>query len=141
TLTGYVLSYMYKGGSTVTHFYTINGRKIKRYFFFFVIMLFAAAVFYSEQENITVFTNSEPSAIYSVVTNEKALALTFDISWGDKRVEPILEVLKDKKVDKATFFLSGPWSKSHPDLVQKIVEAGYEIGSHGHRHLNYSTLE
>lgn len=51
-----------------------------------------------------------------------------------------MKVLEDKKVDKATFFLSSPWSKTHPDIVANIKNAGFEIGSHGHKHVNYSTL-
>lgn len=51
-----------------------------------------------------------------------------------------MKVLEDKKVDKATFFLSSPWSKTHPDIVTNIKNAGFEIGSHGHKHVNYSTL-
>lgn len=43
-------------------------------------------------------------------------------------------------MDKATFFLSSPWSKTHPEIVTSIKDAGYEIGSHGHKHVNYSTL-
>jgi polysaccharide deacetylase family sporulation protein PdaB len=51
-----------------------------------------------------------------------------------------LKVLEDKKVHKATFFLSSPWSKTHPKLVNQIKDSGYEIGSHGHKHENYSSL-
>jgi len=105
-----------------------------------VSFLFLAGIVYSEKDNITVFSHGEPSAIYSVATDRKVLALTFDISWGDKRAEPILNILKEKGVQKATFFLSSPWSQTHPDIVKKIVEAGYEIGSHGHKHTNYSKL-
>lgn len=122
-------------------FYVLSGKKIKRFFFVFAAALFAAGVIYVEQGQITVFSEeSTPSAIYSVSTNKKVIALTFDISWGDKRAEPILKVLKDKNVQKATFFLSSPWSKSHPEIVKTIQQQGYEIGSHGHRHVNYSGL-
>ncbi|WP_410772639.1 polysaccharide deacetylase family sporulation protein PdaB [Fontibacillus sp. BL9] len=122
-------------------FYVLNGKKIKRFFFVFAAALFAAGVIYVEQGHITVFSEeSSPTAIYSVSTEKKVIALTFDISWGDKRTEPILKVLKDKNVQKATFFLSSPWSKSHPELVKSIQQQGYEIGSHGHKHTNYSEL-
>jgi polysaccharide deacetylase family sporulation protein PdaB len=118
----------------------MNGRRIKKVMFILIACVFAAGVIYSERSNITVFSFDEPSAIYSVQTDKKMLALTFDISWGDTRTEPILKVLQDKGVKKATFFLSAPWSESHPDIVKKIVDAGYEIGSHGFKHVNYSTL-
>jgi polysaccharide deacetylase family sporulation protein PdaB len=124
----------------VNFIYVMNGRRIKKYFFILVACVFAAGVVYSERGNITVFSYDEPSAIYSVQTEKKMLSLTFDISWGEERTEPILEILKEKGVKKATFFLSSPWSESHPEIVKKIVDAGYEIGSHGHKHVNYSSL-
>ncbi|MCC2683850.1 MAG: polysaccharide deacetylase family sporulation protein PdaB [Paenibacillaceae bacterium] len=74
-------------------------------------------------------------------TDKKIIALTFDISWGETRAEPILKVLEDKGVKKATFFLSSPWSETHPDIVKSIVAGGYEVGSHGHKHENYSSLD
>lgn len=124
----------------MNYFYVINGKKLKRIFFIAVAILFAAGIIYSEQRNISVFTGEQPQAIYSVRTDKKLIALTFDISWGDKRAEPIIKILEDKGVKKATFFLSSPWSKSHPDLVERIKKGGYEIGSHGHKHDNYSSL-
>jgi len=121
--------------------YVFNARKYRRVALLAAAVLFAGGIVYSEAENIAVFApNDEPAAVYSVKTDRKVLALTFDISWGDTRAEPILQVLKDKGVKKATFFLSSPWSRNHPDIVRKIVEAGYEIGSHGHKHVNYSRL-
>ncbi|MCG6581814.1 polysaccharide deacetylase family sporulation protein PdaB, partial [Acinetobacter baumannii] len=96
-------------------FYVFNGRKIKRFFFVLAAAIFAIGVIYVESDNISVFSEDNPSAIYSVSTDKKQIALTFDISWGEKRAEPILQALKDNGVQKATFFLSAPWSKTHPD--------------------------
>ncbi|MEK3733356.1 MULTISPECIES: polysaccharide deacetylase family sporulation protein PdaB [Paenibacillus] len=121
-------------------FYVFNGKKIKRFFFVIAAAVFAIGVIYVESDNISVFSESTPSAIYSVTTDKKQIALTFDISWGEKRAEPILQVLKDNGVEKATFFLSAPWSKTHPDIVNAIKESGYEIGSHGYKHDNYSAM-
>ncbi|GIP19573.1 putative polysaccharide deacetylase PdaB [Paenibacillus montaniterrae] len=121
-------------------FFVISGKKIKKYFFLAVALVFAIGVIYTERDNITVFAPQQPVAIYNVPTEQNVVALTFDISWGDKRLEPILEVLKEKDVKSATFFVSSLWSQQHPELVKKIQEAGYEIGSHGHKHDNYSTL-
>jgi polysaccharide deacetylase family sporulation protein PdaB len=124
----------------VNFFYVMNGKKLKRYLIVFIAVLFAIGIVYSESDNITVFSQGEPAAIYSVETDKKVIALTFDISWGDTRAEPILKILEEKGVKKATFFLSSPWSQQHPDIVQKIVKGGWEIGSHGHKHVNYSKL-
>ncbi len=35
---------------------------------------------------------------------KKHVALTFNISWGEQNVEPILDILEQNQIDKATFF-------------------------------------
>jgi polysaccharide deacetylase family sporulation protein PdaB len=122
-------------------FLVLSGKRLKRGILLIVALLFAAGIFYAENKNMQVFMPIDPgpSAIYSINTNKKQIALTFDISWGEERTGPILDVLEQKGLKKATFFLSSPWAESHPDLVKRIVDTGYEIGSHGHRHDNYSS--
>ncbi|MFO7264225.1 MAG: polysaccharide deacetylase family sporulation protein PdaB [Bacillota bacterium] len=128
-------------------FWTIKASHLKRVAIILTAMVFAIGILYVEQKDISIYHDSvpatapdEPTAIYSVPTDKKRVALTFDISWGDKRPGPILDILEEKQVDKVTFFLSSPWAENHPDIVQRIVDAGYEIGSHGHKHINYSRL-
>jgi polysaccharide deacetylase family sporulation protein PdaB len=75
--------------------------------------------------------------IFYVETKEPAVALTFDISWGQKQVLGVLEILREKNV-KSTFFLSGPWAKRYPHLVEEIAKAGHDIGSHGDAHVDLS---
>ncbi len=75
--------------------------------------------------------------VFYVNTERKALALTFDISWGDKTPVKVLDVLSQYN-QKATFFLSGPWSKHYKDMVKRIVDDGHEIASHGQDHINLS---
>lgn len=75
--------------------------------------------------------------VFYVKTDQKKVALTFDISWGRNTVPKVLDILKEEGV-RATFFLSGPWARRHPDLVRRIVDDGHEIGSHGDRHVNLS---
>lgn len=77
--------------------------------------------------------------VYQVATTDKVAALTFDISWGTKTPAPVVEILKEKEL-RCTFFLSGPWVMNHPELARLIKDGGHEIASHGHRHINYSTL-
>lgn len=122
----------------MNHFFVYNARNLKRLLFLTLAAVFSIGVIWAERDNVSVFAPHPPSAIYNVPTDRKVVALTFDISWGDKRAEPILDILKNKGVNNATFFLSSPWSKTHPDIVKKIVDDGYEIGSHGHKHDNYS---
>ena len=79
-----------------------------------------------------------PAAIFKVDTAQKVAALTFDISWGEKSPGPILDILQAKHVTKATFFLSGPWVLHHQEIARRIKSMGFEIGSHGHMHKNFS---
>jgi polysaccharide deacetylase family sporulation protein PdaB len=124
----------------VNYFLVLNGRKLRQIVFITITVLFAAAIVYSEKGNISVFSINEPAAIYSVQTDKKLIALTFDISWGEKRPDPIIKILEDKGVKNATFFLSSPWSKTHPEIVGHIKKNGFEIGSHGNQFSNYSSL-
>ncbi len=77
--------------------------------------------------------------LYSVSTQSNKVALTFDISWGTVRPGPVLDVLQ-RYNQKATFFLSGPWSERHPDIVRRIKAEGHDIQSHGQKHVDFSGL-
>lgn len=77
------------------------------------------------------------SPLRHVDTREPKVALTFDISWGDKVVGPVLDILKAHRV-RSTIFVSGGWSAGHPEILRRMVTESHEVGSHGHRHLNYS---
>jgi polysaccharide deacetylase family sporulation protein PdaB len=77
--------------------------------------------------------------IYQVETEKKVVALTFDISWGDKTPLPVIDILKANHI-QSTFFLSGPWVKQYPEVPRRIKSDGNEIASHGYRHINLSNL-
>lgn len=79
---------------------------------------------------------SEP--VYRVNTKKKCVALTFDIGWGSKVLTPVLNALSANEVKQATFFISSPWVMKRPELARRIKAMGYEIGSHGQRHENYT---
>ena len=85
--------------------------------------------------------NDKP--IYRVNTDEKSLALTFDINWAEKEeLFNILEVL-DKYNVKATFFIMGGWvnySEENRDKLIKIKEGGHEIGNHSYKHPMFSKI-
>jgi polysaccharide deacetylase family sporulation protein PdaB len=132
-------------------FWIWNGRKVKKYLILCIAALFTAGVIFVERDALSVFSSSadmivptgtdEPQAITSVEMDEKKLALTFDISWGHERPELILDTLEEQGVTEATFFLSSPWAEHYPEIVERIKEMGFEIGSHGHKHENYSRFE
>lgn len=77
--------------------------------------------------------------IYSVETEQKVIALTFDAASGDTSTGSIMATLAKEEVN-ATFFLVGIWTEGHPELVTKMSEAGIEIGSHSNTHPHMNKL-
>ncbi|MBQ7638128.1 MAG: polysaccharide deacetylase family protein [Clostridia bacterium] len=71
--------------------------------------------------------------VYSVETNEKKIALTFNAAWGDETTDDILSILRENGV-RATFFIVGTFADKYPESVKKIYNAGHELGSHSLRH-------
>ncbi len=71
--------------------------------------------------------------IYSVETQEKKVAISFDAAWGADDTDELLRILEENDV-KATFFLCGYWIDDYADEVKKIYAKGHELGNHGDNH-------
>lgn len=82
--------------------------------------------------------NNQAAYRVNLRNNKKWIALTFDIGNGSQVPLPVLNILKKEKVDKATFFLSGIWVNYYPKIAKQLKSSGYEIGSHGYLHENYT---
>ena len=66
----------------------------------------------------------------SIGNSEKPYVyLTFDCGYEAGYTEKILEVLKQNDV-KATFFITGHYLNSQPELVQRMIDEGHIIGNH-----------
>jgi len=59
-----------------------------------------------------------------------AVVLTFNITWGREVPEAVLDRL-GAAGGRAVFFVSGPWARENPDLVQRMVAEGHDVGSLG----------
>lgn len=77
--------------------------------------------------------------IYSVNTDEKKVALTFDAAWGADKTSKIVEILTNEGVG-GTFFLVGFWSEKYADKIKEIDAAGLDIGTHSKTHPKMSQL-
>ena len=55
--------------------------------------------------------------------------LTFDGGYEAGYTEKILEVLKQNNV-KATFFITGHYLNTRPDLVKRMIDEGHIVGNH-----------
>ena len=65
----------------------------------------------------------------------KDIALTFDDGPDPEWTPQILDILKAKHVP-ATFFVIGSNMEAHPELVQRILAEGHEVGNHTYTHPN-----
>lgn len=79
------------------------------------------------------------SIYYSVNTDGKYVALTFDDGPHKYRTDEILDILEENDV-KATFFTVGIMAKEYPDIVKRIVSEGHEIGNHTYTHSKMKKL-
>lgn len=66
-------------------------------------------------------------------TTKKELYLTFDNGYENGFTEKVLDVLKEKKVP-ATFFVTGHYLKTEPELVKRMVKEGHIVGNHSWNH-------
>ncbi|TCS90878.1 polysaccharide deacetylase family sporulation protein PdaB [Keratinibaculum paraultunense] len=102
-----------------------------------VIFLVIISIIYTGiKSNINiseVFSYKKELPIYSVETEEKKVAITFDASWGDDHTLDILDIL-DKYNVKSTFFLVGFWVDKYPEHVKEIYNRGHDVGNHSTNH-------
>lgn len=66
-------------------------------------------------------------------SEKKYLYLTFDAGYEGGYTEKILEVLKENNIT-ATFFITGHYLNTKPELVQKMIENGNIVGNHTVNH-------
>ena len=66
---------------------------------------------------------------------EHAVYLTFDDGPIPESTPFILDTLREFDA-KATFFMVGDNVRKHPDLYERIVKEGHQIGNHTHNHIS-----
>ena len=93
----------------------------------------------SETENLELAGTARSLPIYSVETQEKKLAISFDCAWGVDYTEQLLKTMAQNDV-RCTFFAVQFWVEKYPEYVKKIVAAGHEMGTHSRTHSYMSKL-
>ncbi|MBQ7669496.1 MAG: polysaccharide deacetylase family protein [Clostridia bacterium] len=97
----------------------------------FLIIMISAAVLSSA---------SYPCRIVSkIAADDKVVALTFDDGPHPKYTDEILDILSEYGV-KATFFVIGKNVEEHPEIIQREVREGHEIGNHTFDHFYMNSL-
>ena len=77
--------------------------------------------------------------IYSVDTDEKKVAISFDCAWGVEHTDKLLDAMEKNDV-RCTFFAVQFWVEKYPEYVEKIISAGHEMGTHSRTHSYMSKL-
>src|SRR5690606_35191585 len=68
-----------------------------------------------------------------------AIVLTFDDGPDPEYTSAILDILSAHEV-RASFFATGAQMMRHPEMVERIVAEGHEVGSHTYSHTNISKM-
>ncbi len=74
-----------------------------------------------------------PAPLEQVTTEEKVMALTINVDWGEEYLPTILDILEQYNA-QATFFVTGRWAQKNPDLMKAMAAKGHLIGNHGYYH-------
>ena len=104
-----------------------------------LISALAFSAYYSGAYAVWFGASSRRLPVYSVETEEKCVALSFDCAWGTEHTDAILAAL-DREGVTATWFMVQFWTEKYPEYVKKIDAAGHEIGTHSATHSYMSRL-
>ena len=72
-------------------------------------------------------------------TTQKNIYLTFDCGYENGETPKILDALKAKNA-KGVFFVTMDYVKSSPELVQRMIDEGHELGNHTVTHPNLTKI-
>lgn len=74
-----------------------------------------------------------PTPLERIVTDEKIIALTINVDWGEEYLPAMLDAL-EKHDAKATFFVTGRWAEKNAEIIKIIDSKGHQIENHGYYH-------
>jgi peptidoglycan/xylan/chitin deacetylase (PgdA/CDA1 family) len=80
-----------------------------------------------------------PATYSSCHVDGPYIAMTFDDGPSPGNTPRLLDILKQRNI-KATFFMIGPNVVAHPEIAQRVLAEGHEIGNHSWTHPQLSKL-
>jgi polysaccharide deacetylase family sporulation protein PdaB len=83
--------------------------------------------------SVNSFASERLLPIYSVGTEQKKVALSFDAAWGNDDTETLINILAEYNAP-ATFFVVGDWVDKYPESVKQLADAGHQIQNHSNTH-------
>lgn len=123
--------------------YVILGKSEAGIFATFMVVAIALITFIPQGiESIGAVVTERKLPIYSVETDKKQIAITFDAAWSNSDTDEIISIL-NKYNAKATFFFTGQWVSKFPNDVLKFHAAGNECANHSdsHPHIDKLSVE
>jgi peptidoglycan-N-acetylmuramic acid deacetylase len=81
----------------------------------------------------------EYNSLYTFLTDQKQIFLTFDLGYENGYTNSILDTLKQKNV-KAIFFITQQPLISNPEIIKRIADEGHLLGNHTKLHKNFSEI-
>ncbi|HOU68470.1 MAG TPA: polysaccharide deacetylase family protein [Paludibacteraceae bacterium] len=86
------------------------------------------------EQTPTAFRMFFPNAVWRIPQKEKTVYLTFDDGPIPEVTPWVLDVLEKYGI-KATFFCVGENVQKHPDVFEKVIQAGHQVGNHSFNHI------
>lgn len=77
--------------------------------------------------------------VYRGNSGAPAVALMFNVDWGEEHLPAILDILAERRTP-ATFFPTGSWAEKNGPLVARMIADGHEIGNHGALHSHVGSV-
>ena len=114
---------------------TISGRKIMTFLSVLLAITVMSGLVAGQYVSSASVTKKLP--IYSVLTDKKEVAITFDAAWTNQDTEELIKILKKHKAT-ATFFIVGDWADRFPESVKAFYDAGHTIANHSDTHKAFS---
>ncbi len=107
----------------------------------FLLFLFVAGVGIFGLQDIQEIqvTGQNDLVIFRGNTENKNVALSFNVDWGEEQIPKILKILEDNNI-KVTFYLSGKWTEKFPELAEELAKKGHELGNHSYSHPHVDNL-
>lgn len=114
---------------------TISGRKMMTFLSVLLAITVMSGLVAGQYVSSASATKKLP--IYSVQTDKKEVAITFDAAWTNQDTEQLIKILKKHKAT-ATFFIVGDWADRFPESVKAFYDAGHTIANHSDTHKAFS---
>lgn len=108
-----------------------------------VMLLFALRVQEKtdyEKKNTMTGTVLPADALEETVERDVEIAFTFDDGPHPVWTEKLLDGLKERGI-RATFFVIGQSAEEHPELIQRMLEEGNQVGNHTYSHVQLTACD